>query len=136
MEPLFRLYEKQMCLYHERETSHYTWHWASIPDDVLVRSGWRYNLNQLRATRIQRKHDGEPMEYGLDAISFDGTTYHGLQAKCWGKQQSICASDVGTFLSVMMNRLCVKNVCSRGFLYTMARIERHLEQDLQNGNRM
>lgn len=123
-----------MCLFHEQETCYPTWHWSNIPDDVLVKSGWRYNLHQLRKTRIQRKHDGEPMEYGLDGISYDGTTYHGLQAKCWNDQQSIRAYDLGTFLSVMMNRLCVKNHCSRGFLYTMARLERHLEADLQNGN--
>jgi superfamily II DNA or RNA helicase len=134
MEQLFRFYEKQMCLYHEQETGQLTWHWSKIPDDVLVKSGWRYNLNKLRATRIQRKLQNEPMEYGLDGVSFDGTTYHGLQAKCWKEQSSICAYDLGTFLSVMMNRLCVKNKNSQGFLYTMARLERHLEEDMKNGN--
>ena len=134
MEQLFKYYEKKMCLFHEQETGQSTWHWSKIPDDVLVKSGWRYNLNQLRATRFQRRSQGEPMEYGLDAISYDGATYHGLQAKCWNDQRSICAYDLGTFLSVMMNRLCLKNRNSQGFLYTMARLERHLEEDLRNGN--
>lgn len=134
MEQLFRFYEKKMCLFHEKETGQLSWHWSKIPDDVLVKSGWRYNLHQLRATRFQRKLQGEPMEYGLDGISFDGTTYHGLQAKCWSDQRSICAYDLGTFLSVMMNRLCIKNKLSQGFLYTMARLERHLEEDVRNGN--
>lgn len=129
----FVKYEKLMCKHHSTITGQSTWHWRDVSDNVLVASGWRHNLNRLRHTRIQCKKEGVPVEYGLDGISFDGNTYHGLQAKCWEEKRRICANDIGTFLSVVMNRFQVKNKDSKAYLYTKANLETNLREDIENG---
>lgn len=121
-----------MCIHHKETTKQETWHWRDVPDNVLVASGWRHNLNRIRHTRLQHKKEGVPVEYGLDGISYDGTSYHALQAKCWTTSRKICANDIGTFLSVMLNRFKVKDEKSRAYLYTKAALEINLKEDIEH----
>ena len=73
-------------------------------------------------------------EYGFDGLALDyNGVYHALQAKNY-ETNKVTANCVGTFTSALLNRLCVKNSLSKGFLYTTSPLEINLSEDLENGN--
>jgi superfamily II DNA or RNA helicase len=128
----WRRYELQACAEHRETTGQFAWHWSAIGEDQLVGSGWIHTHNAARHRRLLK--DDPPREYGLDGLAFDlsSDTYHAIQAKL-RTSAYLTASDVGTFQSVVFNRFRAKNPQSSGFLYTNARLQVDLRDDLRNG---
>eukprot|EP00965_Chrysotila_dentata_P139726 4619658-Pleurochrysis_carterae.AAC.1 len=85
------------------------YHWNTIPEWVLEDAGFIHDFNKHRLNRIRRMHESkrstEPTvtnfmrEYGLDAIAFDGASFHGVQCKMWRENRTITANDLGSFIS-------------------------------------
>jgi hypothetical protein len=57
--------------------------------------------------------------------------YHGLQMKLWNN--TICANDLGTFISVIFNRFSNE---SKGYLYHTSKLEKTLKYDILNRNKI
>ncbi len=118
---------------HSKDFNHITYHWSVIPDTVLIESGYFKSENELRQ---KRKHNNQILkEYGLDGISIEyinnNNIYHGLQMKLWNN--TICANDIGTFMSVIFNRFSNE---SKGYLYHTSKLEKTLKNDIINGNKI
>eukprot|EP00965_Chrysotila_dentata_P073894 2440622-Pleurochrysis_carterae.AAC.1 len=84
----------------------------------------------MKAGMPERNH---VREYGLDAIAFDGRSYHGVQCKRWDAKRTLTASDLGTFISVIYMRMRQRDANATGILVTPARLQVDLRDDLQNG---
>ena len=74
-------------------------------------------------------------EYGLDGISCENIenkdiVYNGIQVKLWNN--TICANDLGTFTSVLINRFSEK---SKGYLYHTSNLEKTFENDIKRKNK-
>ena len=126
-------YEKNMVLYHRTNfPDSSVYHWSEIPEDYLYQSGYIMTYNAHRTHRLLIKN-GKLTDYGLDGLSKDiNGHYHGLQMKCY-TDNSVSANDIGTFLSVMMNRLIKKDTESKGYLYTTTNLTTELKDDIDNG---
>jgi len=121
--------------HHRSKHNHKTWHWNDVPEDHLYNAGYIHNFNEHRLRRLSLfnncKLKNKYKDYGLDGLSLDSNgIYNGLQMKCWNSK--VRANDIGTFQSVVSNRLCVKNKDSKGYLYTKGKLEINLSEDLQN----
>jgi superfamily II DNA or RNA helicase/phage anti-repressor protein len=118
---------------HLNDFHHITYHWSIIPDIVLIESGYFKSENELRLKR--KKNNQILKEYGLDGISIEfkdyEKIYHGLQMKLW--KNTICANDLGTFISVIFNRFGNN---SKGYLYHTSKLEKTLKNDVINGNKI
>ena len=103
------------------------WHWSDIPESVLIDSGFSSSTSELR--RLRERNQGQIPEFGLDGIAMheDGT-YHGIQAKLW--RTVLCASNLGTFLSVVYGRMRKKNNASTGYLYHTGTLDHQLRTDV------
>jgi len=118
---------------HNNDFKHVTYHWSVIPDMVLIESGYIKSEDELRK---KRKFNNQILnEYGLDGISIeykeDNKIYHGLQMKLWNN--TICANDIGTFMSVIFNRFSNN---SKGYLYHTSKLEKILKNDIMNTNKI
>ena len=139
MTNYWKHYEKQAINYHRLKTNQTTWHWNDIPEDDLFNSGYMTDNLTMRMARKRAREEGDTnvySEYGLDGLSYNPTTktYNALQMKYYPSKSSyIKASDLGTFQSVVHNRLRKLNKDSIGYLYYHGRIEKILEYDLTNG---
>ena len=105
-------YEFHMCDYHRANICNDVWHWKYIPEEQLFNAGFITSFNKLRLSRKKRKEEGNNniREYGLDGLALDSNGfYHGLQAKYWHKKR-LTGHDLGTFFSVISNRLRVINI--------------------------
>ncbi len=131
--PDYTEYEHQVMAYHRKTTSQKTWHWNCVPEQELYHSGFITDFNKHRL-RKRLKKNGKLGEFGLDGLALDTTsnTYHGVQAKNY--TVTITADKLGTFQSVVHNRLRVKNHQSKGYLYYTGKLQNDLKEDLQNGN--
>ena len=135
----WKKYEKQAINYHRLKTNQTTWHWNDIPEDDLFNSGYMTDNLTMRMARKRAREEGDTnvySEYGLDGLSYnpEKETYNALQMKYYPSKSSyIKASDLGTFQSVVHNRLRKLNKDSIGYLYYHGRIEKILEYDLTNG---
>ncbi len=130
-------YELYCIDYHQSLTNHETWHWKNIPESILFDSGFVTDFNKLRLRRKDffeenNKYYNIVREYGLDGLSFDGNAYHGIQSKLYNVKSYLTASDVGTFLSVIYNRMMKKNPLSSGYLYHTGRLQLDLRDDIDN----
>ena len=118
---------------HINDFNHITYHWSNIPDIDLIESGYFNSESELRLKR--KKNNQILKEYGLDGISIefrDGVKiYNGLQMKLW--KNTICANDLGTFMSVIFNRF---STISKGYLYHTSKLEKILKNDIINGNKI
>jgi len=118
---------------HNLDYNQITYHWSNIPDTVLIESGYFNSEYELRMKR--KKYNQILKEYGLDGISIEIKNelkiYHGLQMKLWNN--TICANDLGTFISVIFNRFSNN---SKGFLYHTSKLEKTLHKDLLNKNKI
>lgn len=118
---------------HNYDFKHVTYHWSSIPDTVLIESGYFKSEFELRMKR--KKNNQILKEYGLDGISIEqnekNNIYHGLQMKLWNN--TICANDLGTFISVIFNRFSND---SKGYLYHTSKLEKTLNNDIINKNKI
>ena len=133
----WRQFEVQSILLHKGLfDDQEAWHWIQVGDKMLGDVGFIHTYNQARMYRGDAKAEGRVysiQEYGLDGIAFDGTTYHGIQAKYWNDHQALTAKSLGTFISVVFQRMRVKDPNSLGYLYTTCpRIERNLRDDCAN----
>lgn len=118
---------------HNIDYNHITYHWSIIPDKVLIDSGYFESEDELREKR--KKCKGLLREYGLDGISCEiieneNNIYHGIQVKLWNN--TICANDLGTFTSVIINRFSDK---SKGYLYHTSHLEKTFENDIKKKNK-
>ena len=115
---------------HNIDFNQTTYHWSVIPDTVLIESGYFKSEYELR---MKRKNNNQILkEYGLDGISIeDNKIYHGLQMKLWNN--TICANDLGTFISVIFNRFSDE---SKGYLYHTSKLEKILKGDINNRNKI
>eukprot|EP00965_Chrysotila_dentata_P022140 732985-Pleurochrysis_carterae.AAC.1 len=84
-DPLYLAYEHQTVRYLA-PTYEKVYHWSRIPEDVLKKSGFIHSFNRRRLERLNAVKAGTQTgtpehnrvrEYGLDAIAFDGHSYHG-----------------------------------------------------------
>jgi len=118
---------------HINDFKHTTYHWSIIPDIVLIESGYFKSENELRLKR--KKNNQILKEYGLDGISIEFKNeekiYHGLQMKLW--KNTICANDLGTFISVIFNRF---SNSSKGYLYYTSKLEKTLKKDIIDGSKI
>ena len=133
--PEYTTYEYQVMDQHRQTTSHKTWHWNHIPEQELYNAGYITNFNKHRLAKRLKKNNGQIGEFGLDGLAVDPTsnTYHGIQAKRYTIAK-ITADKLGTFLSVIHNRLKIKHHQSKGYLYYNGKLQIDLKEDLQNGN--
>jgi len=117
---------------HREDFKQQTYHWFNIPDSVLVDSKFVCSHEELRN---KRKNNWKLREYGLDGISIEIKNnvkiYHGLQMKLWNN--TLCANDLGTFLSVIYNRF---DESSKGYLYHTSNLEKILQKDISIKNRI
>ena len=118
---------------HSKDFNHTSYHWSVIPDTVLIDSGYFTSEYELR---MKRKNNNQVLkEYGLDGISIEeknnSKIYHGLQMKLWNN--TICANDIGTFVSVIFNRFSNE---SKGYLYHTSKLEKILKNDIINRNKI
>jgi hypothetical protein len=119
---------------HIKDFNHMTYHWSVIPDTVLIESGYFKSETELR---LKRKNNNQVLkEYGLDGISIElnqenNKIYHGLQIKLWNN--TICANDLGTFISVIFNRFSNE---SKGYLYHTSKLEKTFKNDIINRNKI
>lgn len=141
--PAWLAYEYQMIREHSA-TCHKVWHWSSIPERALRECGFINDHNEFRLKRLaaiqKRKREGGEeehnvtREYGLDGLAVDEEgVYHGLQAKRWDARRRLTASDLGSFQSVVHNRLRKRDGRSTGILYTSAQLQVDLSDDLACG---
>jgi len=125
----WREYERVACIEHARRTNHTVLGWNDIPHEWLVDSGFVNDINRFRLRR--KESGGNIREYGLDGLALDPNgVFHGLQMKCWGPTRILRAEDIGTFISVVSNRLQVKNRDSVGHLYHTCKLQADLRDDL------
>mgnify|MGYP006085377073 CR=1 FL=1 len=139
-EAHFVAYEREVMLHHADTTGHAVWQWGRVPEWVLLESGYIAG-DVLRDHRMARKEarDGgmrRRKEYGLDGMAHDEKegVFHGIQAKNYGPKTTIVAEKLGTFLSVVMNRLVLRLAKAKGYLYYTGRLERQLAADLGRNN--
>ncbi len=133
--PEHTLYEYQVMEKHRSSTGHKTWHWIHIPEHHLYNAGYINDFNKHRLQKRLKKNNGHIGEYGLDGLAMDtsSNTYHGIQAKLY-QVATITSKELGTFRSVVHDRLKIKNNDSKGYLYYTGKLELNLKEDLQNGN--
>jgi len=136
-EELWETFELYSIDYHRSKHNHTTWHWNDIPEDHLNNAGFIHDFNKHRLRRISLFNNSEIVnkykDYGLDGLSLDNNgVYHGIQAKCYFTKK-VSANDIGTFQSVIINRLCNRCNDSKGYLYTIEDIETNLLEDISNG---
>ena len=123
-------YEHAVCKFHAAHYGQTVYHWNHIPEEIMIHSGFINNANDLRLLREANIGRRQMREFGLDGIAIDSYgVCHGLQAKMW--TSTLCASDLGSFLSVIHGRLHRKHPDSQGFLYHTTRIQRDLLNDLR-----
>ena len=127
----WKQYELQACEHHAKRHGHTVYHWSNVPEDVLINSGFVSSHHDWRLLRKAVEHKKQMREFGLDGIAVDKDgVYHGIQAKCWN--ETLCASDLGSFLSVMHGRFRKQNSNSKGYLYHTTKIQRDLWNDLNS----
>jgi hypothetical protein len=133
--PEYTIYEYQVMHRHRQTTSHETWHWKYIPEQELYNAGYITDFNKYRLAKRLKKNNGQIGEFGLDGLAIDPTsnTYHGIQAKRYTIAK-ITDDKLGTFLSVIHNRLRIKDHQSKGYLYYDGKLQIDLKEDFQNGN--
>ena len=67
----------------------------------------------------QRNHEHQ-RQRNLKNLKLEEGVFHGIQAKNCGPSSTITASTLGTFQSVVMNRLVLKETRAKGYLYYIA----------------
>ena len=128
-------YEYYSIHHHQEKVNKISWHWSQIPEYVLYESGFIHDYNKLRMKRknvyqTEERYYNPIREYGLDGISFDGTSYHGIQSKLYEK--TLTSNDLGTFYSAIFNRMKIKNSLSKGYLYHSCKLQIDLKDDIDN----
>ena len=133
--PAYLLYELHVMATHEDTEKHKTWHWKDVAEDDLYKAGFITDFNKHRLNK-RFKRNGGIGEFGLDGLALDVSsgTYHGIQAKNYHMQNKLTADKLGTFQSVVFNRLRVKDAQSKGYLYYSGSLQTDLREDLQNGD--
>lgn len=120
---------------HIIDTNNETYHWSNIPDKILIDSGYFENEEELRQRR--KNKNGSLQEYGIDGISIyknknGENIYNPLQMKLW--KNTICANDLGTFMSVYYNRFYKISIESKGYIYHISKLENTFYKDIQKTN--
>lgn len=124
------LYEHQSITKHSK-TYPKTYHWSNVPHEWLYESGYIHSYNKFRTEKILTKKSLR--DYGLDGLSCDNNNYYGIQAK-YRSNNKITASELGSFLSVIYNRLIKKNPNNGGFIYSNCDLQIELADDLTNNS--
>ncbi len=129
---------------HANDFNEITYHWSNIPELLLSKSGFIKDFHKLRLNRIEDRNNGlinSIQEYGLDGISIkkiddneENDIYNGLQMKLWNKKSYLTASDLGTFISVILMRFKKNNDKSKGYLYYTCKLEKNVRVDFRDNN--
>ena len=53
-------YEKNMIIYHNKETNDITFHWRDIPEEWLFESNYVHEYNVLRKKRLLKNKNNNP----------------------------------------------------------------------------
>jgi len=134
-EPDWMLYEEQVIhAYVLKNKGNMVWPWRFIPEDELHNCGFIHDFSKYRDEKRRLKAKGKTVrqEYGLDGLAIDEYgCYIGIQAKCWDKNK-LTASDLGSFLSVIYQRLVRKNKNNKGIVYHTGGIQIYLKEDCLN----
>ncbi len=131
-------YELYSIHYHRNSTKQISWYWRDISESILYDSGFITDFNKFRLKKkeifeSEKRYYNPIREYGLDGISFDeNNTYHGIQSKLYNPKSYLTANDLGTFFSVIYNRLKSKNNNSKGYLYHTCKLQIDLRDDIDN----
>ena len=124
----WKLFEYLCCIYHACMYNCTVWHWDSVPERVLRACGYMISHDEHRLGRKEIHEGGIIPEFGLDAIAFDGEHYHAIQ--CKKRTGTLCASALGTFMSVFIGRMQRKDPDVKGFLYHTSKLERRFAYDM------
>ncbi len=134
----WKKFEYHMVDFHNKLTNQITYHWDFIPEEVLYDAGYIYTYKSHRLNRLELKQMKldkiNPIpEYGLDGLAYDSENkvYHGLQMKYWKSNSYLNAYDLGSFHSVILNRLMSKNQNSKGYLYYTCRLAGSLKEEYE-----
>jgi superfamily II DNA or RNA helicase len=113
----------------------------NIPEDILFECGFITNYNTLRLNRKRNNKLNKInaiQEYGLDGVAVEiidnKKVYHALQMKLW--DNTLRGHDLGTFWQVLLCRMFVKNVNSKGYLYHSCKLENNVKDDIENHDRL
>ena len=136
--PDWKKYEFMSCERHRKEYNNHTvYEWENVPEELLRKMNYITDYNQHRLRRLNNYKKGENSfcDYGLDGVAIDTNgVYHGLQMKL--HKDAVTANKVGTFLSVMYQRIFPNSNESRGYLYYSNKIQDDLRDDCLNNNRI
>lgn len=132
-------YEEYCIEYHREKNNHTVWHWNEVPESVLYDSGFIHDFNKVRMRRKEiyereGRYYNPIREYGLDGISFDQITYHGIQSKLYDENAYLTASDLGSFISVIFCRFQKMNLLSKGYLYYTCKLQVDVKDDFTNAS--
>jgi len=136
--------------YHVNKYNTKAWLWYNVPQMVLYDAGYIHDYSLLRQKRIEfittpinneeydpkrvinpEKYINPYCDYGLDGIEIDSRgIYNGLQMKYY-KDNVVTCSDVATFSSAIAN-MRVKNIQTKGYLYTTTKLEKTFSGDVKN----
>jgi len=112
-------YEHQMVDHHAKTTSHKTYHWSVLPEEVIYKCGLLTDANKHRVKRLINKNKLKNKiligdRFGADAIAHNEkeNTYHILQMKCYlsSRVTSECCANFTMNSCMIMKTL--------GYLYT------------------
>ena len=135
------LYEHFCMDYQRNNFKHITWHWSQIPITILYESGFIHDYNKVRLEWKKKFNETgvyqNPFrEYGIDGISEEiinnEKVYHAIQCKLWAT--TLCANDLGTFMTALYWRMKIKNNKSTGYLYHSGPLQIDLRDDMKNAN--
>jgi len=133
-------YEHEMVRQHILTTPDTdAYHWSMVPEEYLYESGYISDFNKHRLERLMRKKEKKEGENRVRDYGFDGLArtrigssviFNGLQAKYYIHKQ-VCASDIGSFFAMQIS-LTLKNLLSKGFLYTTSSLQADLAGNVAN----
>ena len=93
-------YEHQIVDHHAKTTTHKTYHWNVVPEEVFYKCGLVTNANKHRVKRKinQNKANKKILigdRFGADAIAYNEKedTYHLLQMKCYQSRKQVTSEN-------------------------------------------
>ena len=133
----WKKFEKISIQYHKNNYKcDNVWLWHNVPEEVLINAGYITNTEKYRKKILKLPlpviNTNYVRDYGVDGMAKNGNIYTAIQAKHYTDKR-ICAKDVGSFQSVVFNRLKIKNPKNNGVLYHTSKLQSDLKKDLLNG---
>ena len=140
-QELYIAYEHAVIKKHTLETGHITRHWSDVPEEWLFESGYINSFSEERMKRLMYKKEfngkNRARDYGFDGMAKaeQADVYHSIQAKHYTPPRQVRAEDIGTFMAMQLN-LNIRNNKSRGYLYTLGKLEPYLRCNVMHPDYM